>query len=425
MSSKISRRRFIYTAAGIAAAAAAGYAAYIYLGTTQKKEVVKIGVLADFSGPIAVLGEALKIGVEVAKEELDKRGGILGRPIELVYGDDKNQATEGVNAMTRLVNEGVVAVVGGLSTIVVLPVQEVAADNRIPFLSTYVSSYSLVENVEKNYERYKYYFHTGIGTTPHYSELVVEAFKFIREKTGWSNISILTSDQLYAKQITDGVKRLNAELKEPFNIVYESIFPIGTKDFSVELSKAAAAKTQMLMFNNHIVAENITILKQWSTLKPPYLIGFGDWVGSDTDYLKWTEGACHTEILIGDYNYNSNMTGKTASVREAIFGKAGGRLPRGAFEGYDTLMVLAAAIEKAGSTKSEDVVKALEGLQVVGALGTYSYNKRHEVVRQPPNFYPFVNQWQLAAYGYKDRLETISPDRFKTSELILPSWIKI
>ncbi|MEM3386808.1 MAG: ABC transporter substrate-binding protein [Nitrososphaerales archaeon] len=425
MSSKVSRRRFIYATAGIAAAAAAGYAAYIYLGTTQKKEAVKIGVLADFSGPIAVLGEALKIGVEVAKEELEKKGGILGRPIELIYGDDKNQATEGVNAMTRLVNEGVVAAVGGLSTIVVLPVQEVVADNKLPFLSTYVSSYSLVDNVEKNYNRYKYYFHTGIGTTPHYSELVVEALKFIREKTSWNNVSILTSDQLYAKQITEGIKRINSELKEPFKIVYESIFPIGTKDFSVELSKAASAATQMLMFNNHIVAENVTILKQWSTLKPPYIIGFGDWVGSDTDYPKWTEGACHSEILVGDYNYNSNMTRKTPEVRDAILSKAGGRLPRGSFEGYDTFMVLAAAIEKAGSTKAEDIVKALEGIQVEGALGTYRYNQRHDVVREPPNFYPFVNQWQLAAYGYKDRLETVSPDRFKTAELILPSWIKL
>jgi branched-chain amino acid transport system substrate-binding protein len=420
-----SRRRFLYTTAGIVAAAAAGYAVYIYLGSLEKKQAIKIGVLADFSGPIAALGEALKVGVEVAKEELESKGGILGRSIELVYADDKNQATEGVNAITRLVNEGVVAVVGGLSTIVVLPVQEVVADNRVPFLSTYVSSVSLVENVEKNYNRYKYYFHTGIGTTPHYAEIVVEALRFIRDKTGWNKLSILTSDQLYAKQITERVKFLNSKLSEPFNIVYESVFPIGTKDFSVELSKAATAGTQMLMFNNHIVAENIAILKQWSTTRPPYVIGFGDWVGSDSDYPKWTEGACHAEILVGDYNYNSNMTSKTSRVREAILKKSGGRLPRGSFEGYDTLMVLAAAIERAGSIKADDIVTALEGIQVEGALGVYRYNKRHEVIRERPYFYPFVNQWQLSAYGYRDKLETVSPPRFKTSELILPPWIKL
>ncbi len=426
MASKVSRRRFIYGVVGAIAAAAAGYTALIYLTTPRREGPIKIGVLADFSGPIAVLGEALKIGIEVAKEELERRGRVLGRPIELIYADDKNQATEGVNAMTRLINEGIVAAVGGLSTIVVLPVQETIADNKIPFLSTYVSSLSLVENVEKNYERYKYYFHTGIGTTRVYSARVIEAFKFVREKTGWNKVSILTSDQLYAKQLTGFVKNLNSTLQEPFKIVYETVFPVGTKDFSAELSKATTAGTQMLMFNNHIVGENIAILKQWFTTKPPYLIGFGDWVGSDTEYYKWTEGACHTEILIGDYNYHVNMTDKTQGVREAILKKSNGRIPRGSFEGHDTLMVLAAGIEKAGSLKADEIVAALEEVEVKGALGIYMYNrKNHEVIRDPPNFYPFINQWQLAAYGFRDRLETLAPPQYKTSELILPPWIKI
>jgi branched-chain amino acid transport system substrate-binding protein len=425
MAEKVSRRKFIYAVVGAAVAAAAGYVAYTVYGPAGERGPVKIGVLADFSGPIAVLGEGLKIGVEVAKEEVEARGGLLGRPIELVYGDDKNQATEGVNAMTRLVNEGIVAAIGGLSTLVVLPVQEVVADYKVPFLSTYVSSQSLVENVKKNYDRYKYYFHTGIGITPHYSELVVESFKFVREKTGWNRVAILTSDQLYAKQITEGIKTLISGLDEPFELVYEAIYPIGTKDYSAELSKAQAAGAQMLMFNNHIVADNIAILKQWSTLKPNYIIGFGDWISSDTEYYKWTEGANHTEIIQGDYNYFADMTEKTSKIREAIKAKAEGRLPRGSFEAYDTFMVLVTAIEKAGSLKAEDIVAALETVEFKGALGTYKYDKYHNVIRKPPYFYPYISQWQLSAYGpYRDRLEVLSPEDKKTSEFILPPWIK-
>ncbi len=387
---------------------------------------IKIGILADFTGPLAILGESLKAGVEVAVEEIKRtRGGILGRDIELVYGDTKTSATEAVTAATKLITvDKVVGIVGGLSTICVMPVEDVIADYHIPFLSVYVSTHKLVERVYENYDRYKYYFHTGIGTSPHYAEQVLNAFVYVRNQTGWNKVAILTSDQTYAKLITQYVKLYNVGLKQPFEIVYETIFPVGTKDFSPELRRAAEAGAQMVMFNNHFVTDNIAILKQYHDMKMPFVIGFGDWICSDTEYYKWTDAACHTEIIGSDYNYWVDMTNKTAAVREAIMKKTG-KLSRGSFEAYDAFMILADAIERAGSTDPDAIVKALEETYYVGALGIYKYDAMHNVIRKPPYFYTLVNQWQCSKYGpYRDRLEVLWPEHLKTADFILPEWIK-
>jgi branched-chain amino acid transport system substrate-binding protein len=399
---------------------------YVTLPPPAPKPPIKIGVLADFSGPIAILGEGLKVGVEVAKEELERtRGGILGSKIELVYGDDKNSATEGVVAATKLITvDKVVAIIGGLSTVVVMPVEDTIADYRTPFLSVYVSTQTLVERVRDNYDRYKYYFHTGIGTSIYYDDLVAVAMEYVRNQTGWNKIAILTSDQTYAKTITGLFKDYNSKLSKPFEIVYESVYPTGTKDYSPELTRAEEAGAQMFMYNDHIVGDMVTILKQWRDMKMPYVIGFGDWACSDEDYYKWTDSTCHTHIQGSFYSYWVNMTYKTSAIRKAIVEKAG-RMPRGSFEAYDTFMVLADAIERAGSTDPDAIVKALEKTDYVGALGVYKYDAMHNIIREPPYFHLFVSQWQCSKYGpYKDRPEVLWPPESKTAEFILPEWLK-
>ncbi len=105
-------------------------------------EPLKIGYIADFSGPLAEFGPGIQTGVELAIKHLNDAGGILGRPVELVVGDtglDPTQATEETRRLIEV--EGVHAIVGPLASSITLAVVEsVAADAGVPVISPSATS---------------------------------------------------------------------------------------------------------------------------------------------------------------------------------------------------------------------------------------------------------------------------------------------
>ena len=110
--------------------------------TTVGAEPLRIGFLADFSGPLAEFGPSIQQGVELAIKHLNDAGGVLGRPVELVSGDtglDPTQATEEARRLIEV--EGVHAIVGPLASSITLAIVEsVAADAGIPVISPSATS---------------------------------------------------------------------------------------------------------------------------------------------------------------------------------------------------------------------------------------------------------------------------------------------
>ena len=86
---------------------------------------LKIGYLADFSGPLAEFGPAIQTGVELAIKHINDAGGVLGQPVEFVTGDTQVDTTQGVEEARRVIEiEGVHAIVGPLSSTVTIAVAE-------------------------------------------------------------------------------------------------------------------------------------------------------------------------------------------------------------------------------------------------------------------------------------------------------------
>ena len=109
---------------------------------TVADEPLKIGFLADFSGPLAEFGPAIQTGVELAIKHLNDAGGVLGHPVELVVGDtglDPTQATEEARRLIEV--EGVHAIVGPLASSITLAVAEsVATQAGVPVISPSATS---------------------------------------------------------------------------------------------------------------------------------------------------------------------------------------------------------------------------------------------------------------------------------------------
>jgi branched-chain amino acid transport system substrate-binding protein len=100
--------------------------------TTVPQEPIKIGMLTDTSGPFTPWGIQTRDGMLLAAEEINAAGGVDGRMIEIVQQDDENDADAGVTAFERLVEDGVVAIGGIISSTVGAAVSPVAEQLQMP-----------------------------------------------------------------------------------------------------------------------------------------------------------------------------------------------------------------------------------------------------------------------------------------------------
>ncbi|MEM7535120.1 MAG: ABC transporter substrate-binding protein, partial [Chloroflexota bacterium] len=101
---------------------------------TEEGDVIKIGALAPLSAPGTVVGgEAMRDAMMIAESDINARGGILGKQVEIIIEDSEGLPERGMAVMEKLINQdGVVAVGGGYHSSVGVASKEVAADNNVP-----------------------------------------------------------------------------------------------------------------------------------------------------------------------------------------------------------------------------------------------------------------------------------------------------
>ena len=89
---------------------------FSFLGPANAADPIRVGICKPFSGPVGFIGQDLKPGFEMALEEINGAGGVLGRALALYYADNQCNPTEGVNAARKLIDLDKVSVVlaGGL-----------------------------------------------------------------------------------------------------------------------------------------------------------------------------------------------------------------------------------------------------------------------------------------------------------------------
>jgi branched-chain amino acid transport system substrate-binding protein len=98
-------------------------------------EPIKLGMATTLSGSIALFGEANRNAAQLAVDELNEAGGVLGRPVELIVRDDQAAPEEGVSiARDLIIDEGVAAMLGPVSSGVALAITEVSAEREVPFI---------------------------------------------------------------------------------------------------------------------------------------------------------------------------------------------------------------------------------------------------------------------------------------------------
>ncbi|MBI3592336.1 MAG: branched-chain amino acid ABC transporter substrate-binding protein [Nitrospirae bacterium] len=104
-------------------------------GCKKKEGVVKVGVAAQMTGAQAKMGSDFKNGVSIAVEEWNSKGGILGKKIEIVIGDDQADPKQAVSVANKLANEGVAGIIGHFNSSCSIPASDVYNRAGIPMIT--------------------------------------------------------------------------------------------------------------------------------------------------------------------------------------------------------------------------------------------------------------------------------------------------
>ncbi len=141
--------------AKLAANVAIGAAVMAYVGLASAAEAIKIGVSGPFTGGSSSMGVSMRDGVKLAVDEINKAGGVIGRPLQIVERDDEAKNERGVQIAQELINkEKVTATVGFINTGVALASQRFYQEAKIPVMNNVATGSIVTRQFDDQPENY-------------------------------------------------------------------------------------------------------------------------------------------------------------------------------------------------------------------------------------------------------------------------------
>ena len=303
-------------------------------------EAVKVGVVVPLTGAQAIFGEDLRHGMELAVEKVNAEGGVLGGKLELVIEDDATQAAQSATAAPKLIaQDKVAAIVGTNGSSGSLAMMEVADQYGIPLLVPGASSPLLTNSGSK-----------WISTTCQGDELQIEMLvSYAKEYFGVNKLGLLYSNDDYGV----GGYNLTAAAAESTGVdLVAEAFMGDDQNFTAVLSKLKDADVDAVMMWC-LYTPGSLICKQISEMgwDVPVFGGAG-MVNSAVFELSGDtcDGVMMTAVYL-DPDPDSDASQFTATYKE----RYGNDPSYASVHAYDTICLLASAINTVGSTDAEAV----------------------------------------------------------------------
>jgi branched-chain amino acid transport system substrate-binding protein len=338
---------------------------------------IRIGLSGPYTGGSSPMGISMRDGVKLAASEINAKGGVLGRQIELVERDDESKNERGVQVSQELINkEKVVATLGYINTGVSLASQRFYQEAKIPVLNNVATGSIVTKQFLPPEFADNYVFRTSANDTIQSAMIVKEAI----DNRKFTKVAILADSTNYGQLGREDLeKALAAKNIKPVAV---EKFNIKDVDMTAQLLKAKEAGAQAIL-TYAIGPELAQIANGMEKLgwKVPMM---GSWTLSMANFIdnagKNGEGARMPQTFIQEPN-----TPKRKAFIEAYlkaYNPPNGRIPSpvSAAQGYDSMYLLAAAIKQAGSTDGVKIREALENLKdkIDGVVTTYDHPYTHD-----------------------------------------------
>ena len=384
----------------------------------QSGEPIKIGVIAEVQ---SIAGAATPGGAQIAADEINAKGGILGRRIEIVTYDNKSSSADSVRAFQRAVSEDKVsAVIASYISEVVLALEPWAARLKMPLITPGAASNEITKAIHNDYEKNKYTFH-GYLTSAAQAQLVCDAAKdLLVDNLKFKSAAITSEDAAWTKPLDVGYEACLP--KAGLKVVDHVRFSPDTTDFTPIFNNLEGKKPDVIVTGISHVGVQPTV--QWKNQQVPVpMFGISAQALSPT-FWKDTNGAADGVPSLAVATPDVAVTAKTKPFAAAFQAKFGTPPAYTGYTAYDDVYIIAEAIQRAGSTDPDKMVAEMEKTNFEGTIGRIQfYGKDDEFthgIKSGPGFVTgLVFQWQ------NEKQVTVWPQTIAEGKLKFPDFVKL
>ena len=414
---KASRPRVFRSFPGLLGAAVLGLLATTS-GQALAADPIKIGVIAEAQ---AIAGASIPQAAQMAADEINAKGGVDGRKIEIITYDNHSSSADSVRAFQRAVNEDKVSIViASYISEVVLALEPWASRLKTPFITPGAASNEISKSVHNDYEKNKYTFH-GYLTSAALAMSVCDAAKeLLVEQKHMKTAVIMSEDAAWTKPLDVGYEECLPKIG--LKVLDHIRFSPDTTDFTPIFNKIEGTKPDVIITGISHVGVQPTV--QWKNQQVPIpMFGISSQATNST-FGKDTNDASNGVLYQGVSGTGVAVTDKSVPFADG-FNKRFGNFPSYAgYTAYDEVYYIADAVKRAGSTDADKLIEALEKTDWVGTIGRVQfYGKEdpftHSIKYGKGLITGLMLQWQ------DGKQVAVWPKEVAKGQLKFPSFIKV
>ncbi|HEU4357049.1 MAG TPA: amino acid ABC transporter substrate-binding protein [Xanthobacteraceae bacterium] len=285
-------RRAVTCLARFCAAIAVCVLAFAGAAWAQSGEPIKIGYSMALTGGLAPNGKSALLAQKIWEEDVNAKGGLLGRPVKLIYYDDKSSPAEVPSIYTKLLDiDKVDLIIGPYATAIIAPAMPIVIQRK----KTFIGLLGLAVNSEFNYPNYFVMIPSGPDAKPAFTQGFFDEAMAQNPKP--QTVAIAAADQEFSRNAADGARE-NAK-KAQLKVVYDKNYPPSTTDFAPIVRAVQATNPDLFVICSY-PPDSVGMVRAVNEIGfKPKMIG-GGMVGLQATAIKTQLGP----LLNGFTNYD-------------------------------------------------------------------------------------------------------------------------
>jgi branched-chain amino acid transport system substrate-binding protein len=405
----------------IAAFGAAAMLASAVGAAAQSGEPIKIGFSMAMTGGLGPNGKSALLAQKIWEEDVNAKGGLLGRPVKLIYYDDQSNPSTVPGIYTKLLDvDKVDLVVGGYATAMLAPAMPIMIQRG----KLFIGLLGLGVNSEFNYPKYFVMIPSGPDPKPAFTKGFFEVAMAQNPKP--TTVAIVAADQEFSRNASDGARE-NAK-KAGLKIVYDKSYPPSTTDFAPIVRAIQATNPDILVICSY-PPDSVGLVRSINEIGfKPKIMG-GAMVGPQNTSIKAQLGP----LLNGFVNYDFwlpvpkmqfpgvNELMQKYQARAA----AEGVDPLGYYmapQAYAQMQVLAQAVEATKSLNDDKLADYIRSNTFKTVLGDVKFGKGGEWAESRVLQVQFQNVKgnDIAQFKETSTQVVVSPPEYVSGKLVYP-----
>lgn len=332
-------------------------------------EDIKIGILLPLSGPVAPIGQNNRRGHALAVEEINAAGGIKslgGAKLVMVDGDTQGNPSVGIQETEKLATQRVVAILGAYQSNVTFPTTQIAEKLGVPYIDPVAIADTITDG-----RNFKFTFKVAPKAS-WYARDQLGFIKWVGEKSGKPirRVVLMYEDTLFGQSTSKG--QAESAKAAGIEVVEKIAYPAETPDLTPTISRVKQIAPDALVLVSYI-SDAVLITKTMKELAVNIPI-MGTSAGHiDPAYIANLGALAESSFTVGEWNPDLKKAG-AAAISERFQAKFGTPMNGHAAETYMSTMVLADALERAGSTDRRKLRDALAATNICGARNILPYD---------------------------------------------------